>query len=326
MLRRVDREALLRRQQFAGERIDGDDALDLVAPEVDAHGEVLVRGEDRQRVAAHAEGAAHEVHVVARVLHVDQLADQRVAIDVPPDVQLRDERLVLARLAEAVDAGHRGDDQHVAVFEQRARRRVAHLVDLFVDVGVLGDVGVRARDVRLGLVVVVVGDEVLDRVAREEVAELRGQLRGQRAVGREHQRRPLVLGDDVRHREGLAGAGGPEHGLHRQTAIEALAELLDRPRLVARRPEIADQLEPGARCGGHAVHCTPQRAVIPPQGCRRLRTTGRMAGFDEVRSWPGRIRLSCAAGHQPARRSTPMTTTMSRAAPWVQDRSSTETR
>ena len=48
--------------------------------------------------------------------------------------------------------------------EQRARGGVAQLVDLVVDVGVLVDVGVGARDVRLGLVVVVVGDEVLDGV------------------------------------------------------------------------------------------------------------------------------------------------------------------
>ena len=56
--------------------------------------------------------------------------------------------------------------------EQRAGGGVAQLVDLLVDVRVLGDVGVGARDVRLGLVVVVVGDEVLDGVLGEELLEL----------------------------------------------------------------------------------------------------------------------------------------------------------
>ena len=49
---------------------------------------------------------------------------------------------------------------------------------------------VARRDVRLGLVVVVVADEVLDRVVREELAELRVELRGERLVRRDHDRRP----------------------------------------------------------------------------------------------------------------------------------------
>jgi hypothetical protein len=72
--------------------------------------------------------------------------------------------LVVVRRAEAVDAGDAGHDDHVAPGEERAGRRVAQAVDLVVDRGVLLDVGVRCRDVGLGLVVVVVADEVLDGV------------------------------------------------------------------------------------------------------------------------------------------------------------------
>ena len=46
-------------------------------------------------------------------------------------------------------------------------------------------IGVGARDVGLGLVVVVVGDEVLDRVVGEEVLELAVELGGERLVGGE---------------------------------------------------------------------------------------------------------------------------------------------
>ena len=66
-------------QHLAGQRIDLDDALDLVAEELDADGQVLVGGEDLQHVAAHAELAAHEVLVVALVLDVGQLAQHAVA-------------------------------------------------------------------------------------------------------------------------------------------------------------------------------------------------------------------------------------------------------
>ena len=65
-------------------------------------------------------------------------------------------------------------------------RSICSLIEHF-----LLDVGVGARHVGLGLVVVVVGDEVLDRVVGEEALELAVELGGQRLVGREDQRRAL---------------------------------------------------------------------------------------------------------------------------------------
>ena len=112
-----------------------------------------------------AEGAAGEHGVVAGVLDRDELAQQLVAIDTSRRGCSSCMLLVVdLRRAEAVDAGDRGDDDHVAAREQRRRRGVAEAVDLVVDRGVLLDVEVAARDVGLRLVVVVVGDEVLDRV------------------------------------------------------------------------------------------------------------------------------------------------------------------
>ena len=79
----------------------------------------------------------------------------------------------------------------VAPLEERARRRVAHAVDLLVDRGFLLDIGVGPRHIGFGLVVIVVGDEILDRVLREEALHLAIELRRQRLVGREDERRAL---------------------------------------------------------------------------------------------------------------------------------------
>jgi hypothetical protein len=94
-----------------------------------------------------------------------------------------------------------------------ARGGVAHAVDLLVDRGFLLDEGVRARDVGFGLVIVVVGDEILDRVVGEEALELAIELGGERLVGREDERRALRRLDDLGHGEGLAGAGDAEQHL-----------------------------------------------------------------------------------------------------------------
>ena len=125
---------------------------------------LLVRGEDLDHVAADAEGAAVEVDVVARVLDVDQLAQELVAPQLHAALQLDQEAVVALGRADAVDAAHGGDDDDVRPRQERVRRRVPHPVDGVVDDGVLLDVRVARGDVRLGLVVVVIADEILDGV------------------------------------------------------------------------------------------------------------------------------------------------------------------
>ena len=110
------------------------------------------------------------------------------------ELEHAEERL---RRAQAVDAGDRGHDDHVPPLEQRLGGAQAEAVDLLVDAGLLLDVGVGRRDVGLGLVVVVVGDEVLDGVVREEAAELLEELRRQDLVVGEDQGGPVDRLDDL---------------------------------------------------------------------------------------------------------------------------------
>ena len=117
------------------------------------------------------------------------------------------------RVAEAVDARNAGNHNHVAALEQRARRRESQAVDLVVDRRFLLDVRVGSRNVSLRLVVVVVGDEILDGVFGEEVFELLVQLRGERLVVGDDERRALGALDDGSDGEGLAAAGDAEQHL-----------------------------------------------------------------------------------------------------------------
>ena len=192
------------------------------------------------------------------------------------DLHLEGHRRVGLDRADTVDAGDRGDDDDVVALEQRARRRVAHAVDLLVDRRFLLDVGVGARDVGLGLVVVVVGDEILDRVVREEFLELAIELRGQRLVGGEDQRRALRLLDHLGHGEGLARAGDAEQHLGAVAVADAVDEVVDGGRLVAGRLEIRHHLDGDAAFGlfrpGRAVR-RPELAVL----------VQRVAGFDQRR-------------------------------------------
>ena len=189
----IDVRLLPLREQLAGQRIELGDALDLVPEELDPDDDLLRCRLELEGVAADPEPGTAEGLVVALVLEVDEMAQHRVAPVLATDPQLEDGRAVVDRRAQAVDAGHARDDDHVAPLEQRVGRGVPQAVDLVVARRVLLDVRVAARQVRLGLVVVEVADEVLDGVVREELAELGVELRGQRLVVRQHQRRLVVL-------------------------------------------------------------------------------------------------------------------------------------
>ena len=176
--------------------------------------------------------------VVAPVLLRDEVGhDLALVVVVAGDQVLGHRRVGLDR-ADAVDAGDGGDDDDVVAFQQRPGGGVPHPVDLLVYLQLLLDVGVRAGDVGLGLVVVVVGDEVLDRVLGEELLELAVELRGERLVRGKDDGGALRLLDDLGHGVGLAGAGGAEQDLVSLAAGDALGELGDGGGLVARRLEL----------------------------------------------------------------------------------------
>ena len=195
-------------EHVAGDDLHLGDALDLVAKQFDAQGFFVGgSGDDLHHVAAHAEGTAFLLKVVALVLYLHKPAQKLVAVDDHALAQRDGETLVLLRVAQTIDAAYRSDDDHVAPLGQPRGGAVAHAVDLVVDGGVLFDEGVRGRDVRLGLVVVVIADEVAHGVFGEKLAEFPGQLRRQRLVVGDDQRRAAEVFDDVGHGEGLARAG-----------------------------------------------------------------------------------------------------------------------
>ena len=245
------------------QRVDG---LDLVAEHLDADGELLVHRDDLDGVAPHAEVAAREVDVVALVLHRDELADEPVAVDALADLQGDHGVQVFLGGTEAVDAGHRRDDDDVAaadsselVVEWRRRSTSALIERVFLDEGV------GLRNVRLGLVVVVVGDEVLDRVVGHELAELVGELGGQRLVVREHEGGPLHLLDEPGRGRRLARSRGAEEHDIRLARVDAAGQFGDRLRLVAARGVFADDLE-GAHGAGGLHYSSLGSDLRQPQG------------------------------------------------------------
>ena len=128
----------------------------------------------------------------------------------------------------------------------RSRRRSMSSIDR----GVLLDVDVGRRDVGLGLVVVVVRDEVFDRVLREELLELAVELGRQGLVVREDQGGLSVRRDGVRQGHRLARAGDAEQGLVLVAALEAGRRARRWPWAGRRRGQRGRRLRSGGTSSG----------------------------------------------------------------------------
>lgn len=251
---------------MAGKRVELGDRIDLVAEHRDAPGGILKVGrEDLDGIAADAKRAAHEIDVLALILLGDEVCQQLTLIQSVADRHLEGHRRIGLDRADTVDAGNRGDDDAVVALQQRAGRRVAHPVDLLVDRTLLLDERVGARHIGFRLVIVVIGDEIFDRVVGEEVLELGIELRRQRLVRREDDGRALGRLDHLGHGEGLARAGDAEQDLAALAGIDALDKVADGGRLVAGGLVVGGHADRDAALGffrpGGAVR-RPQLAVL----------------------------------------------------------------
>ncbi len=232
MCGRVDGHVREPGDDLLGHRVDLDDLLHHVAPKAHPQGVVVVGRPHLEALAPHPELAAGEADVVALVVDLHQLREHLVAADVVALLEQHHLPQILSRRTQAVDARDRSHDDHIVAHEQTGGGRVPQAVDLLVDGGVLLDVCVCGREIGLRLVVVVVGDEVLDRAVREELPELIAELRRQSLVGSHDQCRLARLGDQVGHGEGLTRAGHPEQGLEAVAAPQPLRQLGQRLGLV----------------------------------------------------------------------------------------------
>ena len=201
---RIDRQALVGLLHGAEQRIDLREVLDLVAPEFDAVGIVVVGGEHLDDVAANAKSAALEIGVVAFVKDLYELGDNLIARNVLPLFQHEQHAVVGLGRSQTVDATDARNDHAIAALEEALGGGKAQLVQFVIDGGVLFDVDVAGGNVGFGLVIVVVADEVFHRGIGEERLELVVKLGGKRLVVRQDERRTVDRLDHLGHREGLA--------------------------------------------------------------------------------------------------------------------------
>jgi hypothetical protein len=146
--------------------------------------------------------------------------------------QMQHELPVVPGVSQTVDAGHGSHDDDILPLHEGRRSSETQTLDVLIDGGVLLNERVRGRNVGFGLVIVVVGDEVLHGIVGKERLQLPVELGRKGLVVAHDQRGPPVTGDDMGHGEGLAGSRGPQQDLESISPGKTLAELGDGPGLV----------------------------------------------------------------------------------------------
>ena len=222
-------------QHLAREGVNLAHEVDIVAKKFQPQRPlVMVGGNDFKGIAAHAEGAAVEVVIIALVVHFHQPGDELVHGEVLSHLNGNDHLGVIFRRAKAVDARNRSHNDHIAPGQQGVGGGVAQLVYVVVDGRIFFNIGVRGRNIGLRLVVVVIADKIFHGIARKQPPELAVKLGGQSFVGGQHQGRAVTAGNDVGHAKSFAGAGNAQQNLRGNPGLNIVHQGVNGRGLVAR--------------------------------------------------------------------------------------------
>ena len=96
-----------------------------------------------QNISTHTERTSFEIHLVSRILDIDQFVNYLIAVLDHTRSQRNYHLLIINRASKSVDAGHRRNNDHIISLRKCCRRRVAQLIDLIVDRRVFFNISIR---------------------------------------------------------------------------------------------------------------------------------------------------------------------------------------
>ena len=184
-------------------------------------------------ITAHPECTTVKIHVISRVLDIDQCTDDLISVLLHSRTKRNHHSKVILRAAQTIDTGNRGDHNHIFTLYKCRCGRQAQFINLLIDCRILGNISVRLWHICLRLIIIVIGDKIFHCILREEFLEFTVKLSRQCLVVRNDQRWLIKLCDDVRHRKGLTGTGHTKQSLELIAFLEASYQFFDRLWLVA---------------------------------------------------------------------------------------------
>src|SRR5690606_34542779 len=130
------------------------------------------------RIAFHTEGAPFEVRGRARIQYFYQPMQEGIPTDDRTHGKPENRARNIFRIAHTVDTTYGRNHNDIPPARHQSRRGAeTEFLNLVIDGQILFDIGVGRSDVRFRLVIVVIGNEVIDGIFGEKLLELTVKLR-----------------------------------------------------------------------------------------------------------------------------------------------------
>ena len=184
-------------------------------------------------VPSHPETAAAQIHVIPVILYINQFPQNLVPFLYHTGPQGYDHIFIFIRAAQAVNTGNTGHYNNILALRKRCRSGQSQFVNLIIDGGILGNIGIRRRHIGFRLIIIVIAHEILHRILREKFLEFAVKLSGKRFIMSNNQGRLLNLLDDVRHGKCLSGTCDTQQGLELVAFLKSGNKLFNSLRLIA---------------------------------------------------------------------------------------------
>ena len=236
MAGRKQRDAFEALVDGTAQGIDQGNLFDHVSEKVNPQGlGFFVRRKYFNPIAPYSKAAAVEVNIIAFIMHGNQVCQELITTHFCVDRDLQSHAKVILRRAEAKYTGNTGHNDHIRPGEDRTRCRMAQLVDHFVNGSIFLDVCITGGNIRFRLVVVIITDEIFNRVIREKCFEFIVQLGRQGFIGCQDQGRSGHRRDHMGHCEGFTGSGNTQQHMVQMTGLDIVFERLDGAGLITLR-------------------------------------------------------------------------------------------
>ena len=142
---------------LAGQHINLRYAINLIPEKLHADRRIaIVCREYLKHIPADPERAAMKIHLISRVLNIDQRTDDLVPVLLHARAQRYHHAKVILRAAQTIDTGNRCHNDHISPLHKRSRGRQAQFIYLLIDCRVFCDIGIRLRHIRLRLIIIIV--------------------------------------------------------------------------------------------------------------------------------------------------------------------------
>ncbi|MPM64203.1 hypothetical protein SDC9_111089 [bioreactor metagenome] len=112
-------------------------------------------------------------------MDLDELFGYLISVSDHARAQGYDHVVVIDRVAQIINTGNAADNNNVPAFKKGCGSRMAELVYFIVDRGIFFYIGISMRNVGLGLIIIIVGNEILHRVFGKKLLEFAAKLRRQ---------------------------------------------------------------------------------------------------------------------------------------------------